>query len=59
MMKLEVVHAFTDKATGEFHPIGDVFVVDDARGKELVAHPLGLVKALETIPQPKPKKTRT
>lgn len=58
MMKLEVVHAFTDKVTGEFRPVGDVFVVDDARGKELVAHPLGLVKSLGTIAEPKPKKAR-
>lgn len=58
MMKLEAIHAFTDKATGVFHPIGDVFVVDDARGKELLAHPLELVRKLGTTAENKPKKPR-
>lgn len=43
-MKLEVLKTFKDAITGDLRNAGDVFEADAARAKELLAHPLQLVK---------------
>lgn len=46
-MKLEVLKEFNDAVTGAFRKAGEVFEADAARAKELLAHPLKLVKEAE------------
>lgn len=46
-MKLRVLNAFHDKNTDELYEVGKELEVDNKRGKELLAHPLSLVEALE------------
>lgn len=43
-MKLEVLKDFNDAVSGELHKVGDVFEAKAERAKELLAHPLKLVK---------------
>lgn len=55
-MKLKVEKQFRDKITNELHEVGDVFEVDEARGKELLSDSRKLVSAVVEEVE-KPKKT--
>lgn len=55
MIEVRVKSGFTDKITGVFHKVGDAFLCDKERAKELEA--LGVVKVTEA-PAEKPKRTR-
>ena len=46
-MKLEVLNCFEDAVANKMRQVGEVFEADEARAKELLAHPLHLVKAVE------------
>lgn len=46
-MKLTVKKQFRDKISGELHMVDDVFEVDEARGAELLGHPMELVEVVE------------
>ena len=46
-MKLRVCAEFVDKLTGETCPVGAEITVSDERGAEILAHPDGLVEAIE------------
>lgn len=47
-MKLEVLKEFNDAVTKQLRKAGEVFEADAARAKELLAHPLKLVKEAES-----------
>lgn len=47
--KLKIEREFLDKNTQKLHEAGSVLTVDEARGKELLAHPQGLVSLVEKI----------
>lgn len=51
--KLKVEREFRDKNTDKIHKVGTVFAVDEARAKELLAHPQEIVSVAE-MPNTKP-----
>lgn len=57
--ELNIEHSFTDKVTDEFHKVGDVITVNEARAKELLADSRNLVTLKEKIPSKKPTKKDT
>ena len=58
-MKLNVEKQFRDKISGKLLKVGDVIEVDDARGAELLGHPMELVTVVaEEAEKPKAKATK-
>lgn len=51
--KLKVEREFRDKNTNKIYKVGTIFAVEEARAKELLAHPQGIVSVAET-PNTKP-----
>ena len=45
--KLKVEREFRDKDTNKVHKVGKTLTVDEARAKELLAHPQGIVSVVE------------
>jgi len=45
--KLKVEREFRDKNTNKVHKVGKILTVDEARAKELLAHPQGIVSVVE------------
>lgn len=45
--KLKVEREFRDKNTDKVHKAGKILTVDEARAKELLAHPQGIVSVVE------------
>lgn len=55
-MKLKVLKCFVDKVNGKSYNINDVIEVTDARGKEILSHPLELVEVVESEEKSNKKK---
>lgn len=45
--KLKVEREFRDKNTNKVHKVGKILTADEARAKELLAHPQGIVSVVE------------
>lgn len=45
--KLKVEREFRDKNTDKVHKAGKILTVEEARAKELLAHPQGIVSVVE------------
>lgn len=56
-MKLKVLKCFVDKVNGKTYNVDDVIDVSDARGKEILSHPLELVEVVESEEKSKKKKS--
>ena len=56
--KLKVEREFRDKNTNKVHKVGKTLAVDEARAKELLAHPQGIVSVVE-MPNTKPNNPKT
>lgn len=56
-MKLKVLKSFVDKVNGKTYNVDDVIDVSDARGKEILSHPLELVEVVESEEKSKKKKS--